>query len=81
MLLAGWGLAWARTPTPGPALLVGVATIAAPFLVLQPGMGAGIAASKTPRPWRARLRSLATHATFGVGLYLAGLVAAALLPV
>src|SRR6185503_2005983 len=67
-----WGPAWLHQPTIGPALTVGIATLAAPFLVMQPGMGAGIAASRTPRPAAARLQSLVTHAIFGLGLYLAG---------
>lgn len=74
-LLAIWGLDWARAPSLGPALIVGVATLAAPFLVMQPGMGAGIAARLTPAPWRARARSLANHGAFGLGLYLAALAA------
>lgn len=45
--------------------------MAAPFLLMQPGMGAGIAASRTPRPTIARLHSLLTHAIFGLGLYAA----------
>jgi hypothetical protein len=69
VLLAIWGLEWARQPTLAPALIVGVATVAAPFLVMQPGMGAGIAASRTPRPGAARLQSLVTHTVFGLGLY------------
>lgn len=73
-LLAICGLAWARQPTPAPALAFGIATVAAPFLLMQPGMGAGIAASRTPRPNSARLQSLVTHAVFGLGLYAAGLV-------
>lgn len=77
LLLAIWGPAWAALPTLPPALIVGIATVAAPFLILQPGMGAGIAASRTPKPGVARLRSLMAHASFGVGLYLAGWVAAA----
>lgn len=72
LLLAIWGPAWAARPTLLPALAVGIATVAAPFLILQPGMGAGIAASRTPKPGVARLRSLMAHASFGVGLYLAG---------
>jgi len=36
VLLALWGLDWARYPTPGPALLVGIGSVAAPFLVMQP---------------------------------------------
>ena len=74
LLLAVWGLDWARQPTLGPALIVGVGSVAAPFLVMQPGMGAGIAASRTPQPALARRRSLLTHAVFGLGLYLAGWV-------
>lgn len=69
-----WGAAWLAQPTIGPALLVGIGTVAAPFLLMQPGMGAGIAASRTPRPNSARLQSLVTHAVFGLGLYAAGLV-------
>jgi len=75
LLLAVWGLAWVRQPTIGPALLVGIGTVAAPFLVMQPGMGAGVAASRTPRPAAARLQSLITHSIFGPGLYAAGWVA------
>lgn len=72
LLLAIWGLDWTCRPTMAPALIVGIGSVAAPFLLMQPGMGAGIAASRTPRPALARLRSLVTHALFGVGLYVAG---------
>jgi hypothetical protein len=72
LLPAIWGIDWLRHPTLAPALTVGIATVAAPFLVMQPGMGAGIAASRTPRPGAARLQSLLTHAIFGLGLYAAG---------
>lgn len=71
LLPAVWGFAWMRQPTLGPALLVGVCTVAAPFLLMQPGMGAGIAASRTARPAAARLQSLVTHTVFGLGLYAA----------
>ena len=71
-LLVGLGGAeWAARPTLGPALAVGIGTVAAPFFLMQPGMGAGIAASRTPRPNAARLQSLLTHAVFGLGLYVA----------
>ena len=75
LLPAMWGLAWVRHPTIGPALLVGIGTVAAPFLVMQPGMGAGVAASRTPRPAAARVQSLVTHTVFGLGLYAAGWIA------
>ncbi len=71
LLLAIWGLEWARQPTLAPALIVGIATVAAPFLLMQPGMGLGIAASRTPRPGAARVQSLVTHTVFGLGLYAA----------
>jgi hypothetical protein len=69
ILLAVWGLGWARQPTLVPALIVGVATVVAPFFIMQPGMGLGIAAAKTPKPNVARLRSIITHTIFGVGVY------------
>lgn len=76
MLLAIVGLPWTQRPTLAPALLFGVLSVAAPFFILQPGMGAGIAASKTPQPNTARLRSLMTHAVFGVGMYVAARILA-----
>ncbi|MCY1218242.1 hypothetical protein D9M68_344950 [compost metagenome] len=73
ILLACWGMDWMRQPSPLPALIVGIGSVAAPFLVMQPAMGAGIAASRTPRPAVARWHSVVTHAVFGLGLYAAGL--------
>ncbi|QGX40768.1 DUF2938 domain-containing protein [Permianibacter aggregans] len=81
MLVAIWGVEWIRQPTLAPALLVSVATVSAPFLIMQPCMGAGIAASRLPNPGVARLHSLITHAVFGVGLFVAALLAKHLLPV
>src|SRR4051812_12430475 len=72
VLLGIWGLAWIQDPTLAPALIVGIGTVAAPFLLMQPGMGAGIASSHTPRPGAARLQSVITHTIFGFGLYAAG---------
>jgi hypothetical protein len=72
ILLAIWGLDWAHHPTIGPALIIGIGGVAAPFLLMQPGMGAGIAASRTPRPAAARIQTLITHGIFGLGLYAAG---------
>jgi len=74
LLPAVWGLGWIQHPTLTPALIVGIATVAAPFFVMQPAMGAGIAASRTPRPATARFQSLVTHAMFGLGLYVAAKV-------
>ena len=75
VLLATCGITWIEAPTIIPALLVGIGTVAAPFLLMQPGMGAGIAARRTPRPAAARIQSLVMHGVFGVGLYGAGWLA------
>jgi len=76
LLLATFGLRWAHAPTPAPALLVGIITVAAPLLILQPGLGAGVASRKTAAPLFNALKSLATHIVFGLGLYLAAWVTA-----
>lgn len=60
---------WLARPTLLPALLYGIGTVVFPFFILQPSLGLGIAASNTPKPTQARLKSLATHTVFGVGLY------------
>jgi hypothetical protein len=79
-LIAICGLEWARAPTLAPALIFGILTIAAPFLIMQPGMGAGFAASRMPNPNAARVKSLMAHAVFGLGLYLSALMTALLTP-
>lgn len=70
-LLVLYGVEWARQPTLGPALIVGLGSVVAPFLIMQPGMGAGVAASRTPRPNAARFQSVVTHTVFGLGLFVA----------
>ncbi len=70
LLTSIWGISWISHPKIGPALIVGIGTVAVPFLLMQPGMGAGIAASRTPRPNAARFQSLLNHTVFGLGLYL-----------
>lgn len=80
LIVAVAGRAWLSAPTPDVAVLIGLATVAAPFLVLQPGMGAGIAASRTPKPAVARTRSIIAHLSFGIGLYLAGVATTIIAP-
>jgi hypothetical protein len=62
-------VSWLERPTLLPALAFGVATVLVPFFTIQPALGFGIASSKSPHPFRARLKSLTTHAVFGVGLW------------
>jgi hypothetical protein len=56
---------WLAQPTLLPALLYGIATAFFPLFVLQPSLGLAVA-----HPARARLKSLGTHAVYGIGLYL-----------
>ncbi len=78
LLVGVCGMEWARAPTLVPAISVGIATVLIPLFIMQPAMGAGIASSRTPRPLLNVLKSLANHAVFGVGLYVAALLAARL---
>ena len=64
---------WLARPTLLPALLYGIGTVVFPFFIMQPSFGLGIAASRTPKPMQARLKSLVTHSVFGVGLYVCAL--------
>jgi hypothetical protein len=64
---------WLARPTVLPALLFGIGTVVFPFFILQPSFGLGVAASRTPNPTQARLKSFVTHIVFGVGLYVCAL--------
>ncbi|HEX5962238.1 MAG TPA: DUF2938 domain-containing protein [Gemmatimonadales bacterium] len=70
---------WLARPTLLPALLYGVGTVVFPFFLMQPSLGLGVAASRTPNPAQARLKSLVTHTIYGVGLYVCALVASYLM--
>lgn len=78
LLVSAFGLEWARTPTLRPALLIGIITVVAPLLILQPALGAGIASSKTSAPLVNTLKSVVTHTVYGFGLYIAAVGVAAL---
>lgn len=49
-------------------------TVAAGWFLLQPGLGIGWAASKTPNPNKVRALNLAAHTVFGLGLWLTALL-------
>lgn len=61
-------------PTLTSAVIFGLVTLVAPWLIMQPGMGAGIFASRTPRPGLIRLVNLSMHVVFGACLYVAWLL-------
>ena len=57
------------SPTPGSALVFGLVTVLAPWLIMQPGLGMGLFARRVPNPWIKRITSLSVHALFGVALF------------
>lgn len=73
LLVVIFGVEWLNHPTIFPALFVGLFTIVAPFFIMQPAFGLGIASSKLPSPNVMRFRSLLTHLIFGFGLYISAL--------
>ena len=71
VLVAFVGTDWAGQPTILPALVFGLVSAVVPLFVMQPAMGSGIAGSNTTAPVRSCVRTLANHAVFGAGLYVA----------
>jgi hypothetical protein len=63
------GPAWFAAPTFLPAWIWGIVTVGAGWFLLQPGLGIGWAASKTPNPWKVRALNLAAHTVFALGLW------------
>jgi hypothetical protein len=74
LLVGLQGHSWTQDPSLLPAVVIGISTAAAPLFVMQPAMGAGFAASKTPTPLTNCLRSVANHAVFGLGMYVSAVV-------
>lgn len=74
LLVAFVGDAWIKTPSLLPALALGVASVTAPLLIMQPAMGAGIASRRTATPLRNSIKSLLNHSVFGGGLYVAAML-------
>lgn len=79
LLLGIEGIAWAWSPTLLPALAIGICTVTIPLFVVQPAMGSGFAAAKTPTPLKNCIRSVVNHTMFGLGLYLTAVLIAWLL--
>jgi hypothetical protein len=67
------GTGWYHEPEVFTAVFTAFLTLLAPFMILQPALGFGIAAARTPHPWRARLFSALSHLAYGCGLYITAL--------
>lgn len=63
-------IAWLNDPKWLPAVVLGAATVIFPFFIMQPAMGMGFAAQRTPTPLKNCMRSFLAHLIFGYGLYL-----------
>jgi hypothetical protein len=46
----GWGKVWLERPTLLPPMILAWVLLVAPYLMMMPGMGMGIAGSRTPKP-------------------------------
>jgi len=76
------GIAWAALyvaitklgfgsgPTFISALAVSLVLLVAPWFVMQPALGLGFMAARTPQPAAVRTVNVAVHTVFGIGLYL-----------
>lgn len=67
------GAEWLVEPVFFPLWVFAILTIAAGWFLLQPGMGLGWAASRTPNPWKVRVLGLVAHTVFAIGMYSAAL--------
>ena len=63
------GEAWLAAPTFLPAWIWGIVTVGAGWFLLQPGLGIGWAASKTPKPMKVRAMNLIGHTVFALGMW------------
>ena len=57
-------------PTLLAAIIYALALLAAPWFVMQPALGLGFMASRTPNPTVVRATNISVHVVFGMGLYL-----------
>jgi hypothetical protein len=63
------GPGWLANPTFLPAWILGLVTNGAGWFILQPGMGAGWAASLRPNPMQVRALNIVSHTVFAFGLF------------
>ena len=73
LYLAIMRLGFGSGPTLGSALAFAIALLVAPWFVMQPALGLGFMAARTPNPAAARAVSVSVHTVFGLGLYLGAL--------
>lgn len=65
---------WFTQPSFIQPWIVGIITVGAGWFLLQPGLGIGWAASKTPNPTKVRIMNLVAHTIFALGMYAVALL-------
>jgi hypothetical protein len=70
LYLAIMRLSFGSGPTLVSALVFATALLIAPWFVMQPALGFGFMAARTPKPTVVRAYNASVHAVFGLGLYL-----------
>lgn len=80
LLLALKGQHWLVAPTLLPPLILAWVLLIAPYFIMMPGMGMGIAGALTPKPAITRLRSTMGHTVFGAGMFATAVLLATYLP-
>ncbi|WP_234901927.1 DUF2938 domain-containing protein [Agrobacterium rubi] len=65
---------WFAAPTFLLPWIVGIITVGAGWFLLQPGLGIGWAASKTPNPNKVRALNLIAHTIFALGMFVTALI-------
>ena len=68
--VVGWSIVTGDSPTPGWALVYGLATTVASWFFVYPSMGMGVFGRRSPEGMKAALSSLANHLFYGLGLAL-----------
>lgn len=73
LLVFVFGWKWVQAPKLKPALAIGIVTVLAPLLILQPALGLGYFASLSDNPFFHCFKSLITHTVYGIGLFLSAI--------
>ena len=67
-------LGFGSAPTLPTAVIFALSLLAAPWFVMQPALGQGLLASRTPTPAAVRAINVSVHLVFGLGLYVGAVI-------
>jgi hypothetical protein len=67
-------LGFGSAPTLLTAVIFALALLAAPWFVMQPALGQGFLASRTPSPAAVRAINVSVHLVFGLGMYVGAVI-------